>query len=126
LKYRFEFQIEELIPPAVRAEPEPMAVLRTMRIKETLLKNSRNKEYVWKHLRNYSELLYNDFHEKTRFAKNPKLIMERFDVFDFVIQMIKNGEIDKLYDSIKPLSKEYDELVKNLYELESQLFRTCC
>jgi len=40
--------------------------------------------------------------------------------------MIKNREFLKLYELVKPQSKEYQELVKSLEELENQLFKTCC
>ena len=106
LKYRFEYLIEESVP------------------RDLLLVNRRNKEFVSKHLKNYSELLYNDFHQKTKFAKNSKLILERFDdVFEFVMQLIENGDIAKLYESIVPSSNEYYVLVQSLVDLENQLFK---
>lgn len=106
LKYRFEIEIKELTP------------------REELLKNYRNKDFLSTHLNDYAELLYNEFHEKTRFNKNPNLMMERFDVFDLVMQLIKNGDLFKLYSSVTRLSKEYNELLRSLYELENIMFRT--
>jgi hypothetical protein len=50
--------------------------------------------------------------------------MERFDIFNFIMEMIKNGDIDKLYKQVTPLSKEYDVLLVSLSDFESQLFQT--
>jgi len=49
--------------------------------RESLLTNSGNKEYLWKYRNEYGNLIFKEFHEKSRFYKNPKLVLERFDVF---------------------------------------------
>jgi hypothetical protein len=97
---------------------------KTMISKNELIKNSRNKEYVSRHLKDYSELLYHEFHEKTKFYENPNLILERYDVFDFLMQMIRKDEFSKLYNSIVPLSREHRTLIQCLVQLENQLFKT--
>jgi hypothetical protein len=106
LKYTFDYFIDEIIP------------------RKELLQNFTDQEYVSNHLNAYIQLLYNEFYDKTRFVKKPELVMERFDIFNFIMEMIKNGDIDKLYKQVTPLSKEYDVLLVSLSDFESQLFQT--
>lgn len=88
-----------------------------------LLENYMNKEYLKNHKKEYSELISNEFYLETRFIKNPNLIFERFDVFILIINMIKNGDLETLRGSVRPMTLEFLELRKQLGILEDQMFR---
>jgi len=88
-----------------------------------LLENYMNKEYLKNHKKEYSELISNEFYSETRFIKNPNLIFERFDVFILIMNMIKNGDLDRLRCSVRPMTLEFLELKKQLGILEDQMFR---
>ena len=105
LKYRFKYDVKELTS------------------RKELLENYRNKEYLKKHLEDYGNLLMNEFHENTKFSKNPNLILDKMDPFFFIMNMIQNGELEQLYQTVTPLTKEYYELLKALEILENQMLK---
>jgi hypothetical protein len=106
LKYRFGYTTRNLIP------------------RNELLNKFVDKEYVKNHLEEYIELIENEFYSNTRFRKNPNLILEEkgFNVFQTIINMIKNGDMESLYSFVEPMSEEYRQLVKEIGILESQMF----
>jgi len=68
--------------------------------RKELIDNFTNKEYLKKHILDYGELIANEFHPNTLFKKNPKLVLDRFDVFYLVMNMIKNGDLKDIRSSV--------------------------
>jgi hypothetical protein len=88
-----------------------------------LLKHYLNKEYIKKNMNHYADLISKEFYSETRFKKNPKFILERFDVFVLIMNMINNNDFESLYRTVIPMSVEFRELMKQLGILEDQMFR---
>lgn len=86
-----------------------------------LLNNFTNKEYLKLHMNDYAKFLAKEFHINTRFYKNPILVLERYDIFYLIMNMIKNGDIRNLYKSSNPMMNL--ELIKQLGILEDQMFQ---
>jgi hypothetical protein len=90
---------------------------------ETLLKHYMNKEFLKENLNEYGNFISNQFHSETRFKKNPNLILDRFDIFILIMNMIKNKDFESLYRGVKPMTPEFRELSKQLGILEDQMFK---
>ena len=88
-----------------------------------LINNASDKAFVKQNLPKYGNLLYNEFYDNTKFASNPDLILKNFDAFLDVMSKIKSGYFDKLYNKVKPLSPEYDKLIKRLKDYEEDLLK---
>jgi hypothetical protein len=91
--------------------------------REDLLKYYMNKDYIEQHLNHYAEFISKEFHYETRFKKNPHLILDRFDVFILIMNMIQNKDFENLYRTVNPMTLEFRELSKQLGILEDQMFR---
>jgi hypothetical protein len=91
--------------------------------RKELLNNYMNKEFLKQNLIQYGDLISNDFHSETRFKKNPNLILDRFDIFIWIMNMIKNRDFESLRNSVNPMTPEFLELNKQLRILEDQMFR---
>jgi hypothetical protein len=88
--------------------------------RKNLFDKFRDKVYVSNHLQLYSHLLLDEFYEKTRFSET-KMILEKWNSFLLLMEMISNKDIIQLYKNTQPYSIEYFELVKQLNEFEKDL-----
>lgn len=82
-----------------------------------LLENFRRKEFIKDHLMNYSQMI-KEIYPESRFVLNPKLILDRYDVFLSIMKMIESGDLQKIYDSVS--EKEFEDIYKRI---ESQIFK---
>jgi hypothetical protein len=81
----------------------------------------KDRIFVSNYLNEYAEILKDEFLEKTRFYSEPNLILQKWSGFQWLMEMIKNKEIQKIYQNVSIFSKEYLELVRQIKELENQL-----
>jgi hypothetical protein len=79
------------------------------------LNNFTTKQFIETHLQEYSNIIKN-FSPESRFVLNPKLILERYDVFLWIMRMMQMGDLEKIYHSLgdKEFNKFYMILESNL------------
>jgi hypothetical protein len=85
----------------------------------------KDKVFVSNYIQEYSEILKDEFLERTRFS-NPSLILEKWNAFQWIMEMITQGDILKIYQNIIPDSKQYLEMQKLLLQLEEEMLKTTC
>jgi hypothetical protein len=107
LEYRFHYSITKSYP------------------KQYLIRKSKNKEFVRKHLVDYVNLIYNDFFSESRFVKNPDLILEKFDLFGVIISILSTYYLEKNIENYSDKNKlEYIEILETeIKKLEDILFK---
>ena len=85
----------------------------------------KDKVFVSNYLDEYALILKDEFYEKTRFHLRPGIILEKWNGFQWIMEMIKNKDIQKLYQGICSNSKEYVESIKWMQEFENQILLCC-
>jgi hypothetical protein len=85
----------------------------------------KDKVFVSNYLDEYALILKDEFYEKTRFYLQPGIILEKWNGFQWIMEMIKNKDIQKLYQGICSHSKEYLESIKLIQEFENQILLCC-
>jgi hypothetical protein len=82
----------------------------------------KDRVFVSNYIHEYSEILKDEYIEKTRFS-NPSLVLEKWNAFQWIMEMIVNGDIQKVYQDVVPDSREYLEMQKLLLQLEEEMIK---
>ena len=107
LSYRFEYKIDEIIP------------------QEIYIKNYNNHDYVKQNLDEYADIIANEFYSKSIFSSKPETILEKWILFQFIMDQIKIDRFIAFYDKQANKSLEYYEQYEQIMAtIEDILLKT--
>jgi hypothetical protein len=104
LPYRFKYKIEKIIP------------------QEIYMKNYHNYDYVKQNLNEYANIIANDFYPNSIFNIKPEIILEKWELFQFIMDQIKFNRFIKFYERSDKSLKHYEEIEQVMAKVEHILF----